>query len=325
VQARPEIASAALASIQPTWNNSNIIQIDGREPEPAGRRGPIASFNAVSPDYFRTLKIPFLQGREFNARDTADSELVAIVSSTFAAKYWPGQDAIGKRFKRDAKNAGGEPTSWITVVGIVAPTMQGQFESDAAPQVYTPHLQQTGMFRMTLFTQARSGEPAALAKVVRAEVRALDENLPIYFVQTLDAMVADAKFFKKLFAWIFGIFGGVALVLAGVGLYGVMAYSVSQRTQEIGVRMALGASQGDVLRLILRQGGWQLGIGLTVGLGIAFFGGKLLSNFLYNVNASDPTTFSSTLLVLGTVGLAATLIPAIRALRINPVEALRNE
>ena len=325
VQARPEIAAASLAAIQPTWNNSNAILIDGREPEPAGRRGPVASFNAVSPDYFRTLKIPFLQGREFNDRDNADSEPVAVVSSAFAAKYWPGQDAIGKRFKRDPKNAGGEPSNWITIVGIVAPTLQGQFDSDSPPQVYTPHMQQNGMFRMTLFTQARSGDPAALAKVVRAEVRALDENLPIYFVQTLDAMVTDAKFFKKLFAWIFGIFGGVALVLAGVGLYGVMAYSVSQRTQEIGVRMALGASQGDVLRLILRQGGWQLGLGLTVGLGLAFFGGKLLSNFLYNVNANDPTTFTSTLLVLGTVGLAATLIPALRALRINPVEALRNE
>ncbi|MBI3887178.1 MAG: ABC transporter permease [Opitutae bacterium] len=325
VQARPEIAAASVASIQPTWNNSNAILIDGREPEPAGRRGPVASFNAVSPDYFRTLKIPFLQGRGFNDRDTADAELVAVVSSAFAAKFWPGQDAIGQRFRRDPKNAGGQPDGWITIVGIVAPTLQGQFDTDVPPQVYTPHLQQNGMFRMTLFTQVRAGDPAALAKVVRAEVRALDENLPIYFVQTLDAMVADAKFFKKLFAWIFGIFGGVALVLAGVGLYGVMAYSVSQRTQEIGVRMALGASSGDVLRLILRQGGWQLGLGLTVGLGLAFFGGKLLSNFLYNVNAGDPTTFGSTLLVLGTVGLAATLIPALRALRINPVEALRNE
>ncbi len=325
VQARPEITSASLASIQPTWNNDNAIEIDGRAAEPAGRRGPNASFNAVSPDYFHTLKIPLLQGREFNERDTAESEPVAVVSSAFAEKFWAGQNAIGKRFRRNPKEAGGQSDKWITIVGLVVPTLQGQFDSSTPPQVYTPHLQQNGMFRMTLFTQARSGDPAALAKVVRTEVRALDENLPIYFVQTLDAMVADAKFFKKLFAWIFGIFGGVALVLAGVGLYGVMAYSVSQRTQEIGVRLALGASHGDVLRLILRQGGWQLGIGLTVGLGLAFFGGKLLSNFLYNVNASDPTTFTSTLLVLGTVGLAATLIPALRALRINPVEALRNE
>ncbi len=326
VQARPEIAGAALASMQPSWSDSSAVEIDGRAAEPEGRTGPTASFNAVSPDYFRTLKIPFLQGREFNDRDTAESEPVAIVSSTFAAKYWAGQDAVGKRLRRGSSQAGGRPAPWITVVGVVTPTLQGQFDATDPLQIYRPHLQQqSGMFRMTLFTQARSGDPAALAKVVRAEVRSLDENLPIYFVQTLDAMVADAKFFKKLFAWIFGIFGGVALVLAGVGLYGVMAYSVSQRTQEIGVRMALGASHGDVLRLILLQGGWQLGLGLTIGLGLAFFGGKLLSNFLYNVNASDPTTFSSTLLVLGTVGLAATLIPALRALRINPVEALRNE
>ncbi|MDB6165417.1 MAG: macrolide transporter ATP-binding/permease protein [Lacunisphaera sp.] len=324
VAARPEIGAVAIADQQPTWDNRSSIVLEGKSfGEQTGRGGPRASFTAVSPDYFRTLGVPFLQGREFTERDTAEAEPVALVSSAFVEKYWPGENPLGKRF-RQGSGRPGEEIKWLTVVGVVGATLQGQFEGDVPPQAYIPHTQQKEMFRMTLFVKARGGDPAALAPVIRREVQALNADLPIYFAQTLDHMIADAKFFKRMFAWIFGIFGVVALVLAGGGLYGVMAYSVSQRTQEIGVRVALGASPRAVLGLILREGGLRLAIGLVLGLALGYGAARLQGEFLYGVQAADAPTFIGTLLTLGFAGLLACLVPALRALRVNPVEALRS-
>jgi predicted permease len=325
VAARPEIAAVAIADQQPTWQNNNNIVIDGKNfGEQTGRGGPRASFTAVSSEYFRTIGIAFLQGRGFTERDTAEADPVALVSSAFVTKYWPGENPIGKRF-RQGSGRPGEEIRWLTVVGVVTPTLQGEFEGDVPPQAYIPHTQQKEMFRMTLFAKARGGDPAALAPVIRREVQALNTDLPIYFAQTFDHMIEDAKFFKRMFAWIFGIFGGVALVLAGVGLYGVMAYSVSQRTQEIGVRVALGASPRAVLGLILREGGLRLATGLVLGLGLGYGAARLQGDFLYGVQALDVPTFAGTFLTLGLAGVLACLVPALRALRVNPVEALRGE
>jgi hypothetical protein len=213
------------------------------------------------------------------------------------------------------------------VIGVVGRTLAGDFHGpqDSIPQAYLPFAQRGETRFMTVFTKTRAGDPAKLASVVGGTVRELNDNLPIYWPLTLDQMVANAKFFKRLFAWIFGVFGFVALLLSGVGLYGVMAYSVSQRTQEIGVRMALGASPGQVLKLILCEGGVRLGVGLVLGLGLAFFAAKLQTNSLYGITPEDPVTYAGTLATLGIAGIAACLIPALRALRVNPVEALRNE
>ena len=165
--------------------------------------------------------------------------------------------------------------------------------------------------------------PAAAAVIMREEVRRLDPDLPIYWVQPLQKHLDQALFFNRLFAWIFGLFGGVALILAVVGIYGVMAYSVNQRTQEIGVRMALGASPGSVLALILRQGGIYLGVGMVVGIGLAVPAGHLLGRFLYDVQPADPASLAGTVLVLLLSGACACAIPAWRALRVSPMEALR--
>jgi ABC-type antimicrobial peptide transport system permease subunit len=205
--------------------------------------------------------------------------------------------------------------------------MQGEFHNTQVeiPVSYVPY-QQRGEARFnTVFAKARTGDGSNLAPVVRAVVQSVDDDLPIYWPQTLEKMVAGAKFFNRLFAWIFGVFGGVALVLSAVGLYGVMAYSVGQRTQEIGVRMALGASSGDVLRMILREGGLRLVFGLALGVVLAFFASKLQANSLYGIKPSDPVTYVGALCTLAVAGLLACLIPALRALRVNPVEALRNE
>lgn len=323
--AHPEVESASLSSAQPVWNNRQPIQVDGQPVTPDGPRR-FASGVGISGGYFETLGIKLLQGRAFDDRDTAESLPVAIVSSKFAERYWPGENPLGKRF---AYGDGSKPEAlvWLTIVGVVAPTMQGNFSNfmSDVPQSYQPFTQRNEARFQTLFIKARAGDGANLAPVVRSVVRQLNDDLPIYWPQTLGAMVEDAKFFQLLFAWIYGIFGGVALLLSAVGLYGVMAYSVSQRTAEIGVRMALGASPGDVLRLILREGGLRLLIGLAIGLTLAFFAAKLQTSSLYGIQPTDPASYLLTLGTLGFAGLAACLIPALRALRVNPVEALRNE
>ncbi len=205
------------------------------------------------------------------------------------------------------------------------PTLyQGDFEEDAGPQVYMPLAQQARRYNSVYLRTVDSNFSRA-AEIMREEVRKLDPDLPIYWVQPLQQHLDTALFQKKLFAWIFGIFGGVALLLAGVGIYGVMAYSVSRRTQEIGVRMALGATPKGILGLVLRQGGVHLLVGMVLGLGLAFFASQLLGSFLYGVAPGDPATFGGTLLVLLTAGVLACLVPALRALRVSPMEALRYE
>jgi putative ABC transport system permease protein len=323
--ARPEFTAVGASDAPPTWNNRSNILIDGRAPDPSGKGNTYASITAITPGYFAAMNLRLLQGRDFTDADVDSVPHAAIVSAGFAEQYWPQQNPVGKRFRRGTPQDK-EPGPWLTVVGIVPDTLKGEFDSKTWPQVYTCYLQaKNATQRMTVFAKVRSGDPAATAPLLRAAVRELNDDLPIYFAEPLTKMVDQAKFFKKLFGWIFGIFGGVALVLAGVGLYGVMAYSVAQRTQEIGVRVALGAGPGDVLRLILREGGLRLALGLAIGCVIGYFGGQLLASELYGVKAGDPATFASTLLMLGAIGLFATLVPALRALRVNPVVALRNE
>ena len=322
--ARPEFTAVGAADAPPTWNNRSPILIDGRAPDPSGKGGPYASVTTITPGYFPAMSLRLLQGRDFSAADAETAQPVAIVSAAFAQQYWPQENPVGKRFRRGTPEDK-DPGPWLTVVGVVPDTLKGQFDAKTWPQAYACYLQAKGATqRMTLFAKVRAGDPAATAPLLRATVRELNDDLPIYFTQTLTQLLDEAKFFKKLFGWIFGIFGGVALVLAGVGLYGVMAYSVAQRTQEIGVRMALGAGPGAVLRLILREGGMRLALGLGLGSGIGYLGGMLLASELYGVTAGDPATFAGTLLTLGAIGMLATLVPALRALRVNPVEALRN-
>lgn len=321
---RAEIADFTISDMQPTWDNSQAILIEGRAPEAAGKPPLTSSLKSVAPHFFSTLGIGLLQGRDFTDADTAESTRVAVVNTAFAQKYWPNQAALGRRFRMGAGKPG-EDEHWLTVVGVVTPIMEGRFNSQPGPQAYVPFTQATDVRRMTVMAKARGGDAAALAPVLRSVVRSLNDDLPIYFAQTLDQMLEEARFAKRIIAWIFGVFGAVALVLAGVGLYGVMSYSVAQRTSEIGVRVALGATPRDVLGLVLRQSGWQLAVGLVLGLSASYFAGQLLAGFLYAVSPRDPGTFIGTVIALGAAGAFATLVPALRALRVNPVVALRTE
>ncbi len=324
IQARPEVAAAGLVDSQPTFGGSEAVVIDGRAPDPDGARGPAATIKAASPGYLPALGIPVLQGRNLTEADGAEAPKVAVISTTFAEKYWPGANPLGRRFRRGSGKPGEKP-DWITVVGVARQVMQGRFNHEVTPQAYVSYQQVEDLDRMSIFARSRSGDPALLAPVLRATVREVREDLPVYFAQTMDQMLAEAMADKKLIAWLFGVFGVVAFGLAGIGLFGVMSYAVSQRTQEIGVRVALGATPGNVLALVFRQGGWQLGVGLVLGLGAALFAAQLLATFLYGVGTRDLTTFGGTLVLLGSVGIVAILIPALRALRVNPVVALRNE
>ena len=324
LQAAPEIASSGLVDSQPTFGGTESVVIDGRAPEPDGARGPVATFKAASPGYLPTLGIPILQGRNLTEADVADLPAVAVISTNFAEKYWPGRSPLGQRFRRGSGKPG-EKLEWITVVGVTRQVMQGRFNNEVTPQAYVSYQQAEEIDRMSVFARSRSGDAALLAPVLRRTVREVRDDLPVYFAQTMDQMLAEAGASKKLIAWIFGVFGVVAYGLAGIGLYGVMSYAVSQRTPEIGVRVALGATPGNILALICRQGGWQLGAGLALGLGSALFASQLLATFLYGVSPRDPVTFGTTLLSLGLAGVAALFVPALRALRVNPVVALRNE
>jgi predicted permease len=324
LRSRPEIASFGLCDLEVNWSMQNQLAIDGRAPAPKGQRGPVACIRAISPGYLETLGINLQRGRLFNDGDTADSQLVALVSSAFAEMYWPGENPIGKRIRQDSGNPADE-SRWLTVVGVTATTMQGNYDSTASPQVYVPFTQYDDIQRMTVFMRARGGDPAALSPVLRSTVRGLNEELPVYFAQTLEYTLFESRFTKKLVAGLFAVFGIVAFALSAVGLYGVMSYSVTQRRQEIGVRVALGATPRDVLRLILRQGGWQLGIGLVIGVALAIVGGQLLASILWGVTPGDAVSYGATVLSLGAVGFLATLIPALRALQIDPAEVLRAE
>lgn len=319
---RPEIASFALCDLEVTWANQSTIAIDGRAPVPKGERGPTASIRAISPGYLETLGITLQRGRNIDETDTTDSPRVALVSNAFVEKYWPGENAVGKRIRQDSGNPTDE-VRWLTVVGVTASTMQGRFYTAAAPQMYLPFTQSDELQRMTIFAKARGGDPVALAPVLRSVVRGINEDLPVYFARSLEQSMVEAKYDKKLIAGLFAVFGVVAFVLSAVGLYGVMSYSVTQRRQEIGVRVALGASPRHILRMMLRQGGWQLGVGLAIGLGLSAFAGQLLATVLYGVTPRDAVSFGATVLALGAAGFLATIIPALRAIRIDPAIVLR--
>jgi putative ABC transport system permease protein len=279
---------------------------------------PESHWMSVSPGYFATFGVKALEGRTFDARDTADAPPVALVNRSFAAKTWPGMSALGRRLRIGQ----GEHVRWHTVVGVVADShMQGLEPQGKEEGFYLP-LAQHCPPRVSVALRTRSA-PLALVPAARDQVAALDPDLPIYFVKTLERSLADNAFFLNLFASIFGLFGLVALGLAAVGIYGVVAFSVQQRTQEIGVRLALGADKGRVLGMILRQGVRQLVVGLALGVPLAALLARGLAIFLYGVEPGDPRTFGTVALLLASVALFACLIPAKRAAAVDPIVAIR--
>jgi putative ABC transport system permease protein len=274
----------------------------------------------VSTEYFRTLEARVLSGRVFNRADSASSVPAAVVNQAFAAKHWPGDDALGKRLRLFDGHA---PGPWLTVVGVVSNIIQNdQTRQRFEPLVYQPYHQKPGGGAW-VFVRTRV-PPATLSSVFRREVQILDPERPVYgpftLVERLE-MFWDSRFYGALFA----IFASIALLLASIGLYSVIAHSVGLRTQEIGIRMAIGATTRDVVTLVFAQGMMPLAIGLTVGLAASLAVNRLLSSLLIQVSPADPVTLVAASAILMLSATLGCLIPARRAVRVDPVVALRHD
>jgi putative ABC transport system permease protein len=273
--------------------------------------------NIVDPHYFEALGIPLLRGRAFTSADRPGTPQVVVINQTMADQFWKDQDPIGKRFKFFGDE------QYTEVIGVVKDSKYNALVEDPQPFLYQP-LAQNYTPAATLHVRT-AADAAALVATVRNAVHEIDPRLTVFDVRTLKEQVDRSLAPQRLNVWLLTTFGVVALLLAAIGIYGVASYSVSQRTREIGIRMALGAARRDVLRLVLRQGLALIVIGVAVGLGGALIVTRLLSSLLFGVRATDPTTFVTTALMLTAVAVLATYIPARRATRVDPLMALRYE
>ncbi|HKO42401.1 MAG TPA: ABC transporter permease [Pyrinomonadaceae bacterium] len=322
VRSVPGVTEASVVSNLPLSGNEveNTFQIAGRTPFAPGEV-PSAEYTIAGPDYFRTLNIPLLAGRTFTEHDTATSPRVMVVSDTFARQTFPGEDPLGKRIIVEGEENDQPPAE---IIGIVGDVRRNGFDIEAEPEFYLSHLQNPER-RLNLVMRSDTLDSAQYAQSARDAVRAWDANQLIWRTQTLDELVERSLASRRFNMMLLGIFAAVALLLAAVGLYGVMSYSVSWRTQEIGIRMALGAQRSDVLKMIVGQGMLMTMIGVVIGLGSALALSRVLASLLYGVSPRDLLTFSAVSGILTIVALIACIIPARRAMKVDPIVALRAE
>ena len=315
----PGVASAALVDGLPgLGSGSTTLAIDGfTYDDPTDM--PSARLATITPGFFETVGLGVLEGRAFTAHDIAGGLRVAIVNRSFAQRHWPGGSAVGHRIR-----LGDEGTAeWATIVGVAPDLYMSGVQNEQPEGVYIPFAQSPGRF-MSIMARTR-GSPLALTAAFRDAVAAADPDLPLYWVDSLRHSIAADNWHYRVFGGLFMVFGLVALLLAAVGLYGVMAFSVGQRTREMGVRMALGARAADVISLIMRQGLVQLGFGLLFGLALAWALSNLLTTLLFDVSPRDPLTFLAIVLVLTATTALACFVPARRATAVHPSAALRCE
>ena len=312
----PGVQHAAFTVMLPLSgsNTDSSFIIEGQDPKMTGAY-PDEEIRDITPDYFRVLETPLLKGRFFTEADTVDSPQVVIVNQAFVKKYFRSGDALGKRISRDDTDP-----KWATIVGVVADIKHRGLDTEAQPEYYLPHTQAPDR---EMVLAVRSAQDArTLAHTVQEELRNVDADIPLSNVRTLDLVVADSIAPRRLSVVLLSAFSGIALLLASVGMYGVMSFLVVQRTHEIGVRMALGAQRSDVLRMVIGHAVKLLGIGAAIGLPIAFFSNSALRTLLYQVGPFDLSIFLIVTLILAGVALLASYIPALRAARADPVIAL---
>ena len=315
------ISQAPLAGGGPSY----IFWAEGR-PLPTPSDAPIASSRVISPDYFQTLNIPLVAGRFFTEADNRESPAVVIVNENFAKNMWPGENPIGKRMTVGVPLPG-DRIDWSTIVGVVGNVKHTTLNGESGMQVYEPVYQaefQSPARNMTYLLRT-SVNPLSLGESARSAVGSIDSNIPMSNVKTLDRIVYDSVSPFRFNMFLLALFAAVALVLTIVGVYGVMSYAVTQRTREIGIRMALGADPRQVRALILRQGMTLSAAGLGIGVAACYGVTRLLSSLLYGVSATDPATFAAVAVLLAVVSLVACYLPARRATKVDPLVALRYE
>ncbi|HEX7318320.1 MAG TPA: ABC transporter permease [Pyrinomonadaceae bacterium] len=325
VESLPGVRSASVTNWIPLVRQGDSIgvTIEGQPvPVPGQGKLPILMTRVVSPHYFGTMGINVLEGRVFEeGRDRVDSPCVLVIGETVARKFWPGESAVGKRI------APGVPESaedWCQIVGVVNDVKQVELAGETKPQAYLTY-EQAGFFAPRYLVVKTEGDPVALAGTVRKTVWEVDKDQPVSNVNTMESVLSESIARQRFTTLLLGIFAGVALVLAAVGIYGVMSYSMAQRTREIGIRMALGAQKRDVLKLAVGQGLKLVTIGVALGLVGALLLTRLMSSLLFNVSATDPATLIVISLILIAVALLASYIPARRAAKVDPLIALRYE
>ena len=321
MEAVPGVQSVgAIASVFITDTPSSTnFSIEGR-PVPVGVEAIEVPLDSISPSYFKVMGIPLLRGREFDNRDVEGAPLVVIINDTFARRFFPGEDPIGKRFVYGSP----DPRSpWITIVGVVGDMRRTGFDRAVRPETFLPEAQNPDN-ALTIIART-AADPASFAGALRNEVWSIDKDQSVYDIKTMHQTLSEMMSQRRFNMLLLGLFAAVALTLAAVGIYGVISYSVTQRSHEIGIRIALGAQSGDVLKMVVGQGMLLTGIGVATGLIAAFALTQLMSSLLFGVSAADPVTFVLISLLLTGVALIACLVPARRATRVVPMVALRYE
>ena len=317
VSAIPGVAAASLADNTPLFGGGFARSVFPEGTDVNQRNGVLVAVDTIAPHYFDTLRIPLLKGRDLDEQVRANDPKYCVVNESFAKRFFPGQDPIGKRFKFFGDN------DYTQVIGLVKDSKYNTVGEESTPYIYLPD-EQNFAPAMTLFVRAK-GDPGGVLPAVRSQVQAMDPHLPLTDVYVMDNIMSQALWGPRIAASLLAVFAGVALVLAAIGIYGVMSYSVTQRVREIGIRMALGARPRDVLRMLLRQGMVLVCIGLGGGLLVAFLLARLIAQLLYDVHPTNPLTFAAVTVLLAIVGLLASFLPAQRAMRVEPMEALRYE
>ena len=315
VEAQPGVERASLvrfSNLGFSYAQYQVFKEGGND------EGVSVGFNVVGPNFFNTMETPLLRGRDISEADNKGAPGIVVLNETLAGTLWPNEDALGKRI-----SLAGSKGPFLEVVGVARDSKYRTLGEDPLPYVYQPVLQSYDP-KMTLIVRTK-GEPQSVAATVREQIRTLDPHLPVADMKTLKDQVDLSLFPSRVAAWTLGGFGVLALLLAAIGIYGVVSYSVAQRTHEIGVRMALGAKEKDVLRLVLGEGLFVVGVGLAAGLLLAFAATRAIAGLLYGIGATDPLTYAGVPLLLGFVALVASYIPARRATKVDPLVALRYE
>ncbi len=284
---------------------------------------PSAEFFTTGVGYFKTMGIPIVKGRDFDDRDKHGSTPVVIVTEAFARRYFPNEDPIGKRIKPGISSIEDEDTTMRDIVGVVGDILNVDLSTETKPAYYVPQTQVP--FSQMVGVVKTINEPHTLISAVTKEVAALDPDIPLFAVKSMQEYLSSSVATPRFNTTLLAIFAAVALVLTIVGLYGVMSYSVAQRTNEIGIRLALGAQSRDVLLMVVKQGSALILVGLAFGLAGAYALTRLIASLLFGVTAKDPFTFVAAAVLLAIVGLLACYIPALRATKVDPMEALRCE